>query len=61
MRYALLYYFNKRLRFDVGAPLDGNHERPVVVANRELFDEALTKAKAQTGTPRSDSGERQSP
>lgn len=61
VRYALLYYFHKRLRFDVGAPLDGPHERPVVVANRELFDEALTKAKAQTGTPKSDSGERQSP
>jgi len=61
VRYALLYYFNKRLRFDVGAPLDGQHERPVTIANRGPFDEALAKAKAQTGTPRSNSDERQSP
>jgi hypothetical protein len=59
VRYALLYYFNKRLRFDVGAPLDGKHERPVTIANRKLFDDALAKAKAQTGTPRSNFDERQ--
>ena len=46
VRYALLYYFNKRLRLDVGPDLDGPQERPVVVANRGQFDEALTKAKA---------------
>lgn len=61
VRYALLYYFYKRLRFDVGAPLDGLHERPVVIANRELFEEALVKAKAQSGTSRGNSGERQLP
>ena len=44
VRYALLYYFNKRLRLDVGPDLDGPQERPVVVANRTQFNEALAKA-----------------
>ena len=44
VRYALLYYFNKRLRLDVGPDLDGPQERPVIVANRTQFDEALRQA-----------------
>jgi hypothetical protein len=44
VRYALLYYFNKRLRLDVGPDLDGPQERPVVVANRTQFDDALREA-----------------
>jgi predicted DNA-binding transcriptional regulator YafY len=47
VRYALLYYFNKRLRFDVGPDLDGPQERPVVVANRTQFAEAVAKATAK--------------
>jgi hypothetical protein len=50
VRYALLYYFNKRLRFDVGDALDGPHERPVVIANRPEFDEALRAATARSVT-----------
>jgi WYL domain len=48
VRYALLYYFNKRLRLDVGPDLDGPQERPVVVANRTEFEEALAKAAAKS-------------
>lgn len=47
VRFALLYYFNKRLRLDVAAHLDGPHERPVIVGNRTEFDEALANATAQ--------------
>jgi predicted DNA-binding transcriptional regulator YafY len=50
VRYALLYYFNKRLRLDVGADLDGPQERPVIVANRTQFDEALAKAAGKPQT-----------
>jgi predicted DNA-binding transcriptional regulator YafY len=52
VRCALLYYFNKRLRFDVG-DIDGPHERPVVIANRSEFDAALLRA-----TARADAAER---
>ena len=44
VRHALLYYFNKRLRLDVGAHLDDPPERPVIVANRDEFDRALADA-----------------
>jgi predicted DNA-binding transcriptional regulator YafY len=46
VRKALLYYFRKRLRLDVADALDDPHEVPVVVANREAFDNALTEATA---------------
>ena len=46
VRYALLYYFNKRLRLDVSEQFDKPRERPVTVANRTAFDEALRKADA---------------
>jgi predicted DNA-binding transcriptional regulator YafY len=45
VRKALLYYFQKRLRLDAGA-LDGPHEAPVVITNREAFDKALAEATA---------------
>lgn len=51
VRCALLYYFNKRLRFDVGDALDGPHERPVVIANRTEFDAVLLRATARATTP----------
>lgn len=51
VRSALLYYFNKRLRFDVGDALDGPHERPVVIANRSEFDAAMLKATARATAP----------
>ena len=51
VRCALLYYFNKRLRFDVGEALDSLHERPVIIANRTDFDAALLKATARASTP----------
>lgn len=44
VRFALLYYFNKRLRLDVAAPFDKPRERPVVVANQAEFEAALQKA-----------------
>lgn len=47
VRFALLYYFNKRLRLDVAGHLDGPHERPVIVGNRTEFEEALANATAQ--------------
>lgn len=50
VRYALLYYFNKRLRLDVGAHLDDPQERPVIVANPTEYGEALAKATAQPET-----------
>jgi len=45
VRHALLYYFIKRLRLDVGAHLDDPPERPIIVANRDDFDRALADAK----------------
>jgi hypothetical protein len=44
VRFALLYYFYKRLRFDVAEYFDEPRERPVVVANRNEFEAALAKA-----------------
>lgn len=44
VRFALLYYFYKRLRFDVAEYVDAPRERPVVVANRKAFEGALEKA-----------------
>jgi predicted DNA-binding transcriptional regulator YafY len=44
VRYALLYYFNKRLRLDVGERFDKPRERPVVVSNQKEFQAALRKA-----------------
>ena len=50
VRCALLYYFNKRLRFDVGEVLDGPHERPVVIANCAEFGAALLRATSRAST-----------
>lgn len=47
VRYALLYYFNKRMRLDVSAKLDRPRERPVVVFNRTEFEKALAVADAR--------------
>lgn len=41
VRYALLYYFNKRLRLDVAEKLDRPKERPIVVVNEVEFNRAL--------------------
>jgi predicted DNA-binding transcriptional regulator YafY len=41
VRYALLYYFNKRLRLDVAEQHDRPHERPIVVVNELEFKRAL--------------------
>ena len=43
VRKALLYYLKKRLRLDVETDLPS--EQPVVVANRQGFDDALASAK----------------
>jgi hypothetical protein len=42
VRRAMLYYFSKRLRLDLGA--GDPRETPVVVSNREEFDSALSEA-----------------
>lgn len=44
VRHAMLYYFNKRLRLDAAPSLDGPHESPLVVKNRDDFIFALTEA-----------------
>jgi predicted DNA-binding transcriptional regulator YafY len=44
VRKALLYYFQKRLRLDVADAIDGPHEAPVVIANKEAFANALVEA-----------------
>jgi hypothetical protein len=41
VRYALLYYFNKRLRLDVAAKADDPKETPVIVSNVVEFQRAL--------------------
>jgi predicted DNA-binding transcriptional regulator YafY len=46
VRKALLYYFQKRLRLDSISALDGPHETPVVIKNREEFARALAEATA---------------
>lgn len=50
VRFALLYYFYKRLRFDVAEYVDMPRERPVVVANRKGFEAALKKADVPLST-----------
>jgi predicted DNA-binding transcriptional regulator YafY len=50
VRFALLYYFNKRLRLDVAERFDKPRERPVVVANHAEFEVALKKADAPLST-----------
>lgn len=44
VRRALLYYFNKRLRLDVGDAVDRPSETPLVVKNRNDFERALAEA-----------------
>jgi predicted DNA-binding transcriptional regulator YafY len=44
VRYAMLYYFSKRLRLDVAERFDDPREAPVVVKNRDAFDVALVDA-----------------
>lgn len=46
VRRSLLYYFQKRLRLDVVDALDNPQEVPVVIANKDEFDEALAAAKS---------------
>jgi hypothetical protein len=46
VRKALLYYFEKRLRLDGISALDGPHETPVVITNRDEFARALAEAAA---------------
>jgi predicted DNA-binding transcriptional regulator YafY len=41
VRRALLYYFDKRLRLDVAEKQDRPKETPIVVANRDKYDQAL--------------------
>ena len=43
VRYALLYYFNKRLRLDVAEKQDRPKETPIIVANRREFEKALKR------------------
>lgn len=43
VRKALLYYFNKRLRLDVGKVLDQPKETPVVVLNERAFQDVLAE------------------
>jgi predicted DNA-binding transcriptional regulator YafY len=45
VRRALLYYLKKRLRLDVGH--DTPAERPVVVANRDEFEQAVASARGE--------------
>jgi hypothetical protein len=42
VRRAMLYYFSKRLRLDLAS--GDPRETPVVIANREEFDAALSEA-----------------
>jgi len=46
LRKALIYYFNKRFRFDVADVLDDPREVPVVLADKEAFDSALAEVMA---------------
>jgi WYL domain len=46
IRYAMLYYFEKRLRLDVDSKKDRPAEKPVVVANWKEFIEARDAAMA---------------
>lgn len=47
VRRALLYYLHKRLRLDIDHDLPA--EKPVIVANRIEFDQALASANGQVG------------
>ena len=51
VRFALLYYFTKRLRLDLGPAFDAPHERPVRVANRKQFNAALSTVAARPRKP----------
>jgi len=42
VRRAMMYYFGKRLRLDLAS--SNSRETPVVGANREEFDSALSEA-----------------
>jgi hypothetical protein len=44
VRRAMLYHFLRRMRFDAAGTLDSPKEVPVVIRNREAFDEALAEA-----------------
>lgn len=44
VRYALLYYFSKRLRLDVAEQFDDPREVPVIVENRKAFETAMSEA-----------------
>lgn len=43
LRKSLVYYFNKRLRFDVAEALDNPQETPVVVADQEGYEKILAE------------------
>jgi hypothetical protein len=43
VRKALLYYFNKRLRLDVAKAIDDAKETPVVVLNKNAFNDVLAE------------------
>ena len=45
VREALLYYFNKRLRLDVGEKNDDPKETPIVLKNKTEFQRALKLAE----------------
>jgi hypothetical protein len=45
VRRSFLYYFQKRLRLDVGPILDDPRETPVVVKNLQAFSKAIVDAK----------------
>lgn len=47
VRKALLYYFNKRLRLDVGKVVDQPKETPVVVLNDRAFQDVLAEMEQQ--------------
>ena len=49
IRKSLLYYFEKRLRFDVPEALENPQEVLVVIANRAVFDKALSEATGWRG------------
>jgi predicted DNA-binding transcriptional regulator YafY len=44
VRHALLYYLNMRLRLDIGEEHDKPQETPIVVANRDDFQKAISEA-----------------
>jgi hypothetical protein len=43
VRKALLYYFNKRLRLEVAKAIDDAKETPVVVLNKNAFNDVLAE------------------